>query len=154
MFGLLRRILALLEEILRLLLADTAAVATVFQFGSGDNLVNFQLNAKQKAPYTITEVDANGNPVAPSKGDAVSITVSTSDLTVVPDATPVAGAVASGFIVGNPASAGATGVQVTETTTLANGTVLPAVTNLVDVIAAVAPAAVATTFVFGAPVAQ
>jgi hypothetical protein len=152
MLKLLRKILALLEEILAILLNERSAVDTIFSIGG--SVANFQLGANQKAPYTITEVDANGNPVKPSAGDSVSITASTTDVSIVPDATPVAGAVASGFIVGNPASAGATGVQVTETTTLANGTVLPAVTNLVDVIAVAAPAAVATTFVLGAPVAQ
>ena len=115
---------------------------------------NVQLATNQKMSYAVFETDVNGNVVAPGKGDSVSITASTADVSLVPDATPVPGAVASGFIVANPASAGVVGVAIAEQVTLANGTVLPAVTNLVDVIAAAALPAVASTFVFGAPVAQ
>lgn len=114
---------------------------------------NTLLNANQKMPYFVTET-LKGNPVPPSPGDSVSFSVSTADVSLVPDAVPVPGAVASGFVVGNPASPGAFGVAITETITLAGGTVLPSVTNLVDVMAVVQPTADGSVFAFGAPVAQ
>jgi hypothetical protein len=64
-------------------------------------MANFQLADVQKVPYQIAAVDADGNPAPLAPTD--TITVSSTDTgmaTVVPDVSPAAGFVASGFIVG------------------------------------------------------
>jgi len=63
-------------------------------------MANFQLGDSQKVDYQLLAKDAKGEPALAQPGD--TITIASSDLamaTVVPDATPVAGSVASGFIV-------------------------------------------------------
>lgn len=64
-------------------------------------MANFQLQDVQQVPYMLAALDADGNPASLAVG--ASVLVSSSDATiakVVPDATPVAGAIASGVIVG------------------------------------------------------
>jgi formylmethanofuran dehydrogenase subunit E-like metal-binding protein len=110
---------------------------------------NFQLGDSQKVQYTLSETDAAGNPVAPLAGDVVTVVSSdTASLTVVPDATPVAGSVASGFLVAGKKLQ--VGVSVTATLTHVGGSTLTA-TDLIDIIAG---AASSLSFGLGAPVAQ
>lgn len=64
-------------------------------------MANFQLQDVQQVPYTLLAVDKDGNPATLPAGG--SIAVSSSDPTiasVVPDAAPAAGSIASGVIVG------------------------------------------------------
>lgn len=64
-------------------------------------MANLQLQDVQKVPYAIQAVDADGNPAALAAGSTLAVASSDPTMaTVVPDATPAAGSVASGFIVG------------------------------------------------------
>src|ERR1035438_9525079 len=86
---------------------------------------NTQLGDTEKVAYTLTELDADSNPASSSPGDVVTVVSSApASITVVPDATPVAGSVASGFLVGGKTLA--VGVTVTATVTHANGNSLTA----------------------------
>jgi hypothetical protein len=62
----------------------------------------FALQDVQKVPYSIpTPLDADGNPTALPAGDSILVTSDTPAVaSVVPDATPSAGNIASGFILG------------------------------------------------------
>jgi hypothetical protein len=112
-------------------------------------MANFQLADVQKVPYTLTELDADGNPASPQPGDAVSIVSSdTASATIVPDAAPAAGSVASGFILGGKKLQ--TGVTVTATVAHADGSKL-SVTDTIDVVAG---AASTISLGLGAPVNQ
>ena len=111
---------------------------------------NFQLGDTEKAPYTVTELDADSNPATPAPGDVITVTSSdTASITVVPDATPVAGSMASGFIVGG--SKLQTGVTLTASVTHGDGTPGLTTTDLVDVVGG---AASSLSFGLGAPVSQ
>ncbi len=110
---------------------------------------NFQLGDTEKVAYTLTELDADQNPANAQPGDVLTVTSSDTDsITVVPDDTPVAGSVASGFLLGGRKLQ--TGVQVTATVTHTDGTSLT-VTDLIDVVAG---AATTLSLGLGAPVSQ
>lgn len=110
---------------------------------------NLQLQDVQKVPYSLTAVDADGNPASLGAGDTV--VVSSSDpasATVVPDATPAAGTVASGFIVGG-AKLGT--VQINAAVTKADGSAGPTGAVSIDIVSG--PAA-SIAMSLGTPVAQ
>jgi len=110
---------------------------------------NFQLGDTEKASYALTELDAASNPALPSPGDVISVTSSdTASATIVPDATPVAGSIASGFVVGGKKVQ--TGVVITASVTHSDGTSL-SVTDTIDVVGGVASS---LSLGLGAPVAQ
>ncbi len=110
---------------------------------------NFQLGDTEKVPYALTELDADSNPATPQATDTISIVSSdTTSITVVPDATPVAGSVASGFLVGGTKLQ--TGVNVTATVTHADGTSLT-VSDLIDIVGGTASS---ISLGLGAPVSQ
>jgi hypothetical protein len=84
-------------------------------------MANFKLLSSQKVPYTVTANDGNGNAAALKAGDTLVIVSSDTTLaTVVPDATPTAGFIASGFIV--PVGPAGT-VQITASALNADGSV-------------------------------
>lgn len=96
-------------------------------------MANLQLQDVQKVPYTLTATDADGNP-APLEAGA-SIAVSSSDptmATVVPDATPAAGSIASGFVVGQ-AKLGT--VQINAAVTNPDGSAGPTGAVSIDIVA-------------------
>jgi hypothetical protein len=110
---------------------------------------NFQLGDTEKVAYALTELDADSNPTQGKPTDVISIVSdSPGSATVVPDATPAAGSVASGFIVGGKTLK--TGVQITATVTHADGTSLT-VTDLIDIVGG---AASSLSLGLGAPVSQ
>jgi len=110
---------------------------------------NPQLGDTEKVPYSLTELDGASNPASPSPGDVISITSSdTASATVVPDATPVAGSIASGFIVGGKKLQ--VGVILTATVTHTDGTKL-SVTDTIDIVGGVASS---LSLGLGAPVSQ
>jgi len=112
-------------------------------------MANFQLGDTEKVPYALTELDADSNPATPKSDDTITIVSSDTDsATVVPDETPVAGSVASGFIVGGKKVQA--GVSITATVTHADGTSLT-VTDLIDVVGG---AASSISLGLGAPVSQ
>ena len=111
---------------------------------------NTQLGDTETMSYSVTELDADSNPATPQAGDVATVTSSdTASATIVPDATPVAGTVASGQVVGG--SKVQTGVQITASVTHADGTTLGPITGLVDVVGG---AASSLGLTFGTPVAQ
>lgn len=113
-------------------------------------MANTQLGDTEQMSYTVTELDADSNPATPLPGDTCVVSSSASaSASVVPDATPVAGSIASGQIVGGKALA--TGVSISALVTHADGTTLGPVTALVDVVGGVASS---ISIGFGAPVAQ
>lgn len=64
-------------------------------------MANFQLGDTQQVPYQIFGKDADGSPAVPAPGDTVNVSTSdTAMATVVKDATPAPGSLASGVIVG------------------------------------------------------
>ena len=110
---------------------------------------NTQLGDTEKVAYYLTELDADSNPALPSPGDSVSITSSApGSISVVPDATPAANTVASGFLVGGTTLA--TGVVITFTVTHADGTTL----TTTDTLDLVGGAASSLAVGLGTPVAQ
>jgi hypothetical protein len=110
---------------------------------------NPQIGDSQKAPYTLTGTDAAGNPAVLETGDTVTVVSSApASLSVVPDATPAAGSIASGFLVGGKTLA--TGIVVTATIAHADGT-SASVTDTIDV---GAEEASSLSFGLGAPVSQ
>jgi hypothetical protein len=112
-------------------------------------MANFQLGDSEKVAYALTELDAASNPASLSPGDVVSIVSSdTAALTVVPDATPVADSIASGFLVGGKKLA--TGVVVTASVTHTDGTALT-VADTIDIVGGVASS---ISLGLGAPVSQ
>jgi hypothetical protein len=109
----------------------------------------FQLGDTEKVAYSLIELDADSNPASPQAGD--TITIATSDpasLTSVPDVVPVAGSVASGFLLGGKKLQ--VGVTVTATVTHADGTSLT-VTDAIDIVGGQASS---LSLGLGAPVAQ
>ena len=110
---------------------------------------NFQLGDTEKAPYTLTELDADSNPANPQAGDVISVVSSdTASATIVPDATPSAGSIASGFVLGGKKVQ--VGVTITATVTHTDGTSL----SVVDTIDIVGGKASSLSLGLGAPVAQ
>jgi len=110
---------------------------------------NFQLGDSQKVQFSLTELDAAGNPAVPSPGDTVTVVSADVDsLTVVMDPAPIAGTVASGFLVAGKKLQ--VGVAVTATVTHTDGTTITA-TDLLDIVAG-APASL--SFGLGAPIPQ
>lgn len=110
---------------------------------------NLQLQDVQKVPYLLTAVDADGNPAQLASG--ASVAVSSSDpasALVVPDATPAAGTVASGFVVGG-AKLGT--VQINAAVTNGDGSAGPTGAVSIDVVSG--PAA-SIAMSLGTPVAQ
>jgi hypothetical protein len=111
--------------------------------------MNFPLGDTQKVPYSLTELDADTNPTAGDPSDTVTIvSADTDSATIVPDATPAPGTVASGFIVGGKKLQ--TGVAITATVTRKDGSVLTA-TDLIDIVPG---AASSISLGLGAPVSQ
>jgi hypothetical protein len=110
---------------------------------------SFMLQDVQKVPYQIAAVDADGNPASLAAGDSINVSSSDSTMAVVvPDATPAAGFVASGFIVG--ASKLGT-VQINAAVTHADGSAGPTGAVSIDIVSG--PAA-SLSMGFGTPVAQ
>jgi len=107
---------------------------------------NFQLGDTEKAPYSLTELDAASQPATPLPSDVLTIVSdSPGSLSIVPDATPKAGTVASGFIVGGTPKVG---VVITATVKHADGTSLTT-SDTVDVVGG---AASSLSFGLGSPV--
>lgn len=110
---------------------------------------NFQLGDTEKVPYALTELDADSNPATADPSDVISVTSSdNASATVVPDATPVAGSVASGFIFGQAKLQ--TGVTITATVTHTDGSSLT-VSDLIDIVGGKASS---ISLGLGAPVSQ
>jgi hypothetical protein len=110
---------------------------------------NFQLGDTEKAPYALTELDADSNPATPAAGDVINITSSdVGSATVVPDATPSAGSIASGFVVGGKKLQ--TGVVISASVTHTDGTSL-SVSDTIDVVGGKASS---LSLGLGAPVSQ
>jgi len=113
-------------------------------------MANFQLGDTEKVAYTLTALDAQSNPATLAAGDSISITSSdTASATIVPDATPVAGSLASGFIVGGKKVAA--GVVITASALKADGSLDLTVTDTIDIVGGVASS---LSLGLGAPVAQ
>lgn len=111
--------------------------------------MNFQLGDTQKVAFSITELDADGNPTSGAAGDSITVSSSDTDsITVVMDETPIAGSQASGFLVGGKKVQ--EGVVVTAVVTHADGTSLSAA----DVIDVIAGAAASLSIGLGAPISQ
>lgn len=109
---------------------------------------NFQLQDSQKVPYALIETDSVGNQTTPGSGDSFSVVSSDPDsLTVVADATPTAGALASGFLVAGKKLQ--VGVTVTATANI-NGTSI----NAVDTIDIVGGVASSISISLGSPIPQ
>lgn len=109
---------------------------------------NFQLGDTEKVPYALTELDAASQPVAGVATDVIAIVSSVpASVAVVPDATPVAGSVASGFLTGGVP---AVGVVVTATVTHVDGTALT-VSDTIDCVGGVANS---ISLGLGAPVSK
>jgi hypothetical protein len=110
---------------------------------------NFPITDTQKSAYSVTEVDSNGNSVASLSGDVTTVVSGNSPtITIVPDATPASGSIASGFIVAN--NGPASNVAVTATRTHTDGTSIT-VTMFVDISTGPANTLVLT---FAAPVTK
>jgi hypothetical protein len=112
--------------------------------------MNLQLQDVQKVPYQLTAVDKDGNPTGALPAGA-TVAVSSSDpamATVVPDATPAAGSVASGFIVGGTKLGT---VQISAAVTNADGSAGPTGAVSIDIVSG--PAA-SIAMNLGTPVGQ
>jgi hypothetical protein len=93
---------------------------------------NFQLGDTEQVPYQLTALDADSNPAVAQPGDVTTVVSSApASISVVPDATPAVGTIASGQLVGG--STLATGVSITATVTHTDGT-SATVTDLIDVV--------------------
>jgi len=104
----------------------------------------------QKIPYSVPETDADGNPTAPNPGDTCVVTASDTDMgTVVPDATPAAGTIASGFVIGGKKLGTLT---ITATITKADGT--PGPGPYTQALQITPGPATSGSLVLGTPVAQ
>ena len=111
---------------------------------------NFQLGDTEKVPYALTELDADSNPATPQPGDVVTVVSSdAASISVVPDATPVAGSVASGFLVGGAKLQ--LGVIVTASLSHANSTQPLTISDTIDVVGG---SASSLSLGLGAPVSQ
>ena len=112
-------------------------------------MANPQIGDTQQAPYSVTGLDADGQPAQLEPGDVVTVTSSApASLSVVPDATPAPGSLASGQLVGGTTLA--VGVTITAVITHTDGTSATA-TDTIDVVSGEA----ATLAIgLGAPVSQ
>lgn len=73
-------------------------------------MANTQIGDTEKAPFTLVEMDAKSFPTQGLPTDVISVVSSDPTvLSIVLDAIPVAGTVASGFVVGAEASGGERG---------------------------------------------
>lgn len=97
--------------------------------------MNFQLASNQKVPYRVTHID--GSLLAPGNTLAVD-SADVSSATIVPDAAPAAGSLASGFIVGGAKLAA--GLKITTTEKNSAGVVTDTVAIAIDVVGAAAAA--------------
>jgi hypothetical protein len=115
--------------------------------------VPFVLGDTQKVSYALNAVDADGNVAALPAGDTVSVVSADPTIAqVVPDASPAAGSVASGFILGQ-SKLGTT--QITATAIGSDGTTPdPSLSPAVQAIQTVAGAAASMGFTLGTPVSQ
>jgi hypothetical protein len=109
-------------------------------------MANFQLGDTEQVSYGVTVLDADSNPAVLLPTDVVSATSSSASMTVVPDATPAAGTVASGQLLGTAALA--TGVVFTVSIT---GSVNLTATDLIDIVGGPASS---ISIALGTPVAQ
>lgn len=110
--------------------------------------VNPQLGDSQKQTYAFSIFDSDNQPVTPVTGDTITVVASSASITVTPDASPAAGSVASGFLVGG---APAKGVTVTATYTPISGAAPIVVVDTIDIVAG---AAATGTLILGTPVSQ
>jgi hypothetical protein len=112
-------------------------------------MANLQLQDQQKIPYSLTGVDKDGLPAQLAAGATVAVSSSDPTLaTVVADATPAAGSIASGFIVAQPKLGT---VQINAAVTNADGSA--GITGAVSIDIVSGPAA-SIAFGLGTPVAQ
>lgn len=113
-------------------------------------MANFILADNQKVSFVVSALASNGFSGQLADGDTVTVTSSdTASLTIVSDPTPVAGALASGFLVaGNKLQSG---IVVTATAFKADGSIDLSTTSLVDIVAGTA---VNLSISFGKPVLQ
>ena len=112
-------------------------------------MANFQLQDAQKVSYAVAVTDVDNNPTTLQPGDVVTaISSMPASLAVVPDATPVAGSVASGFLVASSTLALGVTFTVTPATT---GAAAIVATDLIDVVAG---ADTGVTITLGTPVSQ
>jgi hypothetical protein len=113
---------------------------------------NTQIGDTEKAPYALTLLDGDSNPAQLDPSDTLSIvSADTASLSVVPDAVPAAGMVASGFLVGG--SKLQTGVVVTIKIVPGPSSLTKPLTTT-DVIDVVGGPAASLAFTVGTPVAQ
>jgi len=111
--------------------------------------VNFQLGDNEKVPYVMTALDANSAGVKLADGDVISVTSADPDIaSVVPDATPAAGSLASGFIVGGKKLGT---VAISAAASKADGTLDTSVIDQIDVVGG---AATSLSLSLGKPVAK
>ncbi len=112
-------------------------------------MANFQLEDVQKVSYALAALDADGNAATLDAGDTIAVTSGDSTMaSVVPDATPAAGFLASGFILGGAVEGT---VLISAAVTKADGSAGASGGVAIDVTSG--PAA-SITFSLGAPVAQ
>lgn len=112
------------------------AVKFTISIGGKVGTTAFQLQDVQKVPYSVVAVDADGNPAALATGATIAVASSDPTIaTVVPDASPAAGTIASGFVVGQ-SKLGT--VQISVAVTNADGTPGPTGTAPVQVVAGAA----------------
>jgi hypothetical protein len=113
-------------------------------------MANYQLGDTEKAPYTLTVLDAASAPATLKPGDVIDITSSdTESATIVPDATPVAGSVASGWVMAGRKVQ--PNVVLTATLTPGDGGPILSTTDTIDIVGG---SANSISFGLGAPVAQ
>lgn len=113
-------------------------------------MANNQLTDTFKVSFTFGELDKDNNPTGGNGDTATIVSSDTASLTVVLDATPAQGSLASGFFVGG--SKIQTGVVVTGTASHTDGTpVAPPTTITFDIVAG---AAVSAGFSLGTAVPQ
>jgi len=113
-------------------------------------MANFQLGDTEKVSYTLTALDADSNPAVLADGDTISVTSSDpASASVVADATPISGSLASGFIVGGKKIK--TGVSITFSATKADGSLDLTVVDLIDIVGGTATS---LSVSLGSPIAQ
>lgn len=113
-------------------------------------MANFILADNQKVSYVVSALASNGFSGQLAAGNTVTVTSSDiASLTIVPDPTPAAGSLASGFLVaGNKLQ---NGVVVTATAFKPDGAIDMSTTSLIDIVAGTA---VSLSISLGKPVLQ
>jgi hypothetical protein len=115
-------------------------------------MANFQLGDTEKSAYALTVLDADSNPASLDPTDTVTVvSADTASATVVPDPTPAAGSVASGFILGGAKLQVGVAITATVTPGPSSLTKVLTVTDLIDIVGGVANS---ISLGLGAPVAQ